>query len=147
MPTRIMNFLHDSVVTPDVPPILGTSFNVADIHVHDLQAMLVEFQRQNRNFYGIVEGIHVRVDNIAGGAAKITLRLCLDPDGDFSVVPDVSADLAPGVTTTDSGCAAVSVQLPLFQILGGPGNGNLYLFAKLDAGTADFTGSCITWRE
>jgi len=39
------------------------------------------------------------------------------------------------------------VRLPLFQILNAPGNGNLYLFAKLDAGTATFAQACITWHE
>jgi hypothetical protein len=31
--------------------------------------------------------------------------------------------------------------------LGGPGNGELYLFAKVDAGTPSFAQSCVTWQE
>jgi hypothetical protein len=32
----------------------------------------------------------------------------------------------------------------MFQIFGG---GNLYVFAKVDSGSADFAQSCITWQE
>ena len=65
------------------------------------------------------------------------------------LVPDTEAELVPGVTTTTTQCAAFSVGLPLFQILAGPGNGNLYLFAKVDDATQvpTFAQSCITWQE
>jgi hypothetical protein len=147
MPTRITHFLHDNIVAPDVPPALGTAFAAADVHVHDLTAALPDFQKNKANFRGIVEGIHIRVENIAGGAAKVTMRLCADADGDFVLVPDTEADIAVGLTTADSGCVAFKVGLPIFQVLGGPGNGELFLFAKLDAGTADYAQSCITWTE
>ena len=141
----VTHFIHDSVVAPAVVPALGTSFDVADVHVHDLQTKLPEFMSA-RNFRGIVAGIHVRLTDIVT-ATKATLRLCADPEGDFTLVPDVEATLATGITTTDSGCVAVKVDLPLFQVLGGPGNGSLYLFAKVDAGSANFAQSCITWQE
>lgn len=146
MPTRILHFIHDSVVAPGTPPVLGAAFNTADVHVHNLQADLVEFQRNNRNFQGIVEGLHVRVTNL-GAATKITVRICADPEGDLILVPDTEATLAVGITTATAACAAFKIQLPLFQILGGPGNGNLYVFAKVDAGTPNFAQSCLTWME
>jgi len=146
MPTRITNFLHDSLVAPAVPPVLGTAFSTADVHAHDLQALLQPFQRESRNFRGIVEGLHVRLTNI-GTATKLTIRICADPNGDFTLVPDTEATLVPGVTTATSACAAFKVQLPLFQILSGPGNGTLYVFAKVDADTPNFAQSCLTWRE
>ena len=54
-----------------------------------------------------------------------------------------------GVTTTTTQCAAFSVKLPLFQILNAPGNGSLFLFAKVDDATVapTFAQSCITWQE
>lgn len=146
MPTRILHFIHDSVVTPGTPPVLGTSFNTADVHVHDLQAQLVEFQKNNRNFQGIVEGLHVQLTNI-GAATKVTIRICADPEGDLVLVPDTEATLSTGITTPTSGCVAFQIGIPLFQILGGPGNGNLYVFAKVDAGTPTFARSCLTWME
>jgi hypothetical protein len=146
MPTRITNFLHDSLQTG--AQVLGTSFNTADVHVHDLTATLPDFQRTGRNFYGIVEGIHVRLTS-AGSPTKVTIRVCADADGDYTLVPDTEATLVAGVTTATSKCAAFSVGIPIFQILAGPGNGSLYLFAKVDDGTGNpvLAQTCITWRE
>jgi hypothetical protein len=146
MPTRITNFLHDSLQTG--VQVLGTSFNTADVHVHDLTATLPDFQRTGRNFYGIVEGIHVRLTS-AGSPTKVTIRVCADADGDYTLVPDTEATLVAGVTTATSKCAAFSVGIPIFQILAGPGNGSLYLFAKVDDGTGNpvLAQTCITWRE
>ena len=146
MPTRITNFLHDSLQTG--AQVLGTSFNTSDVHVHDLTATLPDFQRTGRNFYGIVEGIHVRLTS-AGSPTKVTIRVCADADGDYTLVPDTEATLVAGVTTATAKCAAFSVGIPIFQILGGPGNGSLYLFAKVDDGTGNpvLAQTCITWRE
>lgn len=147
MPARIRHFLHDSVQAPAVPPVLGTAFATADVHVHDLTAGEVPFLA-NRAFEGVVAGIHVRLTNAgAPSATKVTIRLCADADGDYTLVPDTEADLVAGVTTTTSQCAAFSVKLPLFQIL--DTTGNLYLFAKVDDATSNpnFAQSCITWSE
>ena len=146
MPTRITHFLHDSLVVPDVPPALGTAFDVADVHAHDLQAGMAPLIASKRTFSGIVNGIHVRVTNVVT-ATKVSIKLCADPTGDFTLVPAVEATIDPGITTANAGCAAFAVNLPLFQVLGPIGNGTLYLFAKVDAGSADFAQSCITWQE
>lgn len=150
MPTRITNFIHDSVVEPDSAPVLGNAFDAADVHNHDLQASLPAMQRNKRNFQGIVEGIHVRL--VSGGApsaTKVTIRVCADAAGNLTLVPDTTADLVAGIGDANTQCAAFSVGIPLFQILAGPGNGNLYLFAKVDNATTapTFAQSCITWRE
>ena len=147
MPTRITNFLHDSVVEPDPAPVLGTAFDLADVHSHNLTATLPTFQRNGRNYYGIVEGIHIRLTSIAGGATKLTFRITLDAAGDRIVVPDTEATIVTGITTATTGAVAFSVKIPIFQILNSPGNGTLYLFAKLDAGTASWSESVLTWRE
>ena len=41
MPTRILHFIHDSLVAPAVPPVLGAVFSTADVHVHDLHATIL----------------------------------------------------------------------------------------------------------
>ena len=144
MPTRITNFLHDSVQAPDTPPVLGTAYNTADVHVHDMTGDLPAFKGAG-NFHGIIEGIHVKL-TAASTPTKVTIRLCLDADGDVTVVPDTEADLVAGISTAAEKCAAFSVRLPVFQIFAAT-NRNLYLFAKVDSGTANFAQSCITWRE
>ena len=147
MPTRITNFLHDSVVEPGSAPVLGTAFDLADIHSHDLTATLPTFQRNGRNYYGIVESVYLRLASIAGGATKITFRVTLDAAGDRIAVPDTEATIATGITTATEGCAVFKVAIPIFQTMSAPGNGNLYLFAQLDAGSASWVESVITWRE
>ena len=57
MPTRITHFLHDSTVTGT--QTLGTAFDAADVHAHDLQLYLPAFQKDARNYRGLLEGIHV----------------------------------------------------------------------------------------
>lgn len=142
MPSRITNFLHDSLVIPGSPPTLGTSFTTANVHVHDMALALPPYKGAGR-FSGIVEGIHVRVTGISG-ATKLTVKVCLDSNLDITLVPDTEATIALGTTTANSGCVAFSVGIPLFQILGG---NTLYLAVKTDAGSAVLAQSCITWRE
>ena len=143
MPSKITNFLHDSVVAPNPAPVLGAAFDTADVHVHDLTLRLPAFQRVG-SFSGTVEGIHVHLTSVAGGATKAFLKICLDANGDFAVVPTVEVPLDAGITTANSACVAVAVRLPVSQALGGT---TVYLFARLDAGTATMAQSCITWRE
>ena len=142
MPARIKSFFHDSLVAPGSPPALGTSFNTADVHVHDLLAGAVPF-KVNGPFGARVEALHVQVTDIVT-ATKLTVKLSLDPDGDLTLVPATEAALDPGITTIDSGCVAIKVGIPVFQILGGS---TVYLFAHVDAGSADLAQSCVTWSE
>ncbi len=113
MPTRITNFLHDSIQTG--AQVLGTAFDVNDVHVHDMTEGLPDFQRTGRNFYGIVEGIHIRLTS-ATSPTKVTIRLCADASGDLGRIPDTEADLVAGITTDSSKCAASPVRLPTSQL-------------------------------
>jgi hypothetical protein len=143
MPARIKSFFHDNlVVSGGSPPALGTSFNTADVHVHDLLAGAVPF-KVNGPFAARVEALHIRVTDIVT-ATKLTVKLSLDPNGDITLVPATEAALDPGITTADSGCVAIKVGIPVFQILGGS---TVYLFAHVDAGSANLAQSCVTWSE
>jgi len=62
------------------------------------------------------------------------------------VVPDTEATIATGITTTNSGVVSYSVKVPITQILTTE-TGNVYLYAKVDNGTAVFTESIIQWTE
>jgi hypothetical protein len=144
MPTRITNFIHDSTQAPDTAPVLGTAFDTADVHVHDMTGDLPAFKGAGL-YHGIVDAIFVKLTS-ASTPTKITIRLCLDAAGDEVVVPDTEANLVAGITTAATKCAAFSVGIPIVQLFDATKR-NLYLFAKLDAGTADFEQSVITWRE
>lgn len=148
MPTRITRFLHSSTITPGSAPVLGTGFSAADVHVHDMTLYLPDFQRQGANYRGIVEGIHIELAS-ASSPTTVTIRVCSDAAGNTSLVPDTTATLVAGIGAAATKCAAFSVKLPIFQTDGGPGNGNLYLFAHVDnaTGNPEFKSSTITWME
>jgi len=152
MPTRITHFLHPSDVTGS--EAVATSFNTTARHTHDLQQHLVAFQKNKRNYRGIIEGIHVFLTT-GGGASqptKITMRLCMDSFGDEVLVPDTEATIVSGITNATSHSVAYSVKLPIFQLNNlatGPGNGEVFLFVKVDDATRSpvFARSIITWME
>lgn len=144
MPTRITNFIHDSQQAPGSAPVLGTSFDAADVHTHDLTGDLPAFKGAGL-YHGMVDAIFVKL-TAASTPTKVTIRLCLDANGDEVVVPDTEADLVAGITTAATKCAVFSVGIPIVQLFDATKR-NLFLFAKVDSGTATFAQSVITWRE
>lgn len=144
MATRITHFLHESSVTG--AQVLGTSFDVADVHVHDMTAGAPPFQ-QAIPYQGMGGGVYITLTN-AAASSKVTVRICADAAGDVTVVPDTTADLVAGITTAAQKCATFSLQtFPLFNTEKGVGEGNLYLFAHVDAGTPTFAKTVIAWWE
>lgn len=147
MPARMRHFFHHNDVTGS--QVLGTGFTLANVHVHDLNDGVVPFLA-DRNFLGRIDSIQVVLTNLGGGGGpptKVTIRLTEDAGGDVVIVPDTEADLVTGITTATTGCAVFKVGTIIRQDLGGPGNGNFYLFAKVDGGTATFAGTQIAWSE
>jgi hypothetical protein len=146
MPTRITHFLHKSDVTG--AQAVGTAFNTTARHTHSLlvAANAPDFQLR-ANYLGIMQGLQIYLTTLAGGATSVTVRITQDAAGDVVCVPDTTATLATGVTTAATGSAMFKIDLPIHQDLGGPGNGTFYVFVKVNAGTAVFSGSMITWME
>lgn len=138
---KVGQFLHDSFVIQNVAAV-DTNYNVARVHQHNMYA---ETAIAGNQFKDRIESILVNFTGVGGGAAKVTIRLCMDPNGDYSVVPDTTANLSFGVTTANSACAAFYYGAPIKNIIGN--NDQLFLFVKLDAGTATLAASCVTWSE
>ncbi|UCG41922.1 MAG: hypothetical protein JSU73_08510 [candidate division WOR-3 bacterium] len=145
MATRINHFIHRSRVSPPVKPVLGTSFNAADVHVHDLSASQPRILAASSFWYGILGGLVVKVTN-AALSTKITIRICADAQGDTVIIPDTEADLVAGITTATTKTATYRIDLPVEQPVA-KGDANFYVFAKVDAGTPNFDSSIITWME
>ena len=145
MATKITHFLHHNPVTGT--EAVGTAFDLNAVHAHDLLADLPDSMRAV-NFRGIINGLQIVLTS-AASATKVTIRLCEDAAGDIVLVPDTEADLVAGLTTATTKCAMFSVDMPMWQDLGGPGNGTLYLFVKVDDATSNpvFTGSECFWQE
>ena len=142
MPSRIVTFFHNSRKVEQHSAV-GTAFDKTKDHAHDL---LAGNSNLGRKYGARSESVVIRVSAIAGGATKLTFRMCLDADGDHTVVPDTEAALVTGLTTAASGCVAFSIKLPVFQVLSGE-TGTVYLFFKTDAGTVQVEESTVTWSE
>ncbi|UCC74388.1 MAG: hypothetical protein JSV86_07475, partial [Gemmatimonadota bacterium] len=70
-----------------------------------------------------------------------------DANGDVILIPDTEATLATGITTATTGSAMFSIDLPCYQLENFPGNGTLYVFAKVDADTPTWSESVLVWSE
>lgn len=144
MATRITHFLHSSSVTG--AQVLGAALNAADVHIHNMTENAPPFQ-QAQPFQGMAGGVTVTLTGDAT-PAKLTVRICADAAGDVVLVPDTVADLVAGLTTVTTKCATFSLQtFPLFNTETGVGEGKLFLFASVDAGTPTFAKSVISWWE
>ena len=142
MPAKIASFFHESLVTGSAVA-LGTTYNTSDVHAHDLLSGAVPY-KVNGPYSGRVTGLHIHLHNVAAGAANIDLKICVDAGGDTALVPNTRCPLDFGITTANQASAALKIDLPLFHVLSG---GTFYVFAKLDAGTATWVQSLLTWTE
>jgi hypothetical protein len=145
MAAPIRAFFHSSQVsTPRLA--VGDAFAPANVHNHNLLADVVAFMA-GRAFNYAMEAIVVQVSALAAGPpTTITMRLCLDAAGDNTVIPDTTATIAVGLTTTTVGAVAYSVKVPIAQTMAGE-LGNFYLFVHGDTGTFTLDSSTITWSE
>lgn len=142
---KVGKYYNASTITSTVAAN-GTSFDKTKFHLHNLNSMLTPPFNGPGQFKGFIEGLYVRVTNIAGGSAapKITARLCCDANGDFTFLPDTEATLALGLTGTALGVCAYEFKLPLNQFFS---TDEVYLFIKIDQGTCTLENSCIIWSE
>lgn len=143
MTASIRSFFHVSQNTAEETSV-GNAYNSSKYHQHDMHDGEVSWLAR-APFAARVEGIVVKVKTISG-ASKITVRLCLDSTGNFSVVPDVEATISTGIGTTTEGTVAFSVDMPVFQNTTGETDA-LYLFFKTDSGTVTVEETRITWSE
>jgi hypothetical protein len=150
---KVGTYFHDSLNTTAVAAV-GTTFDVAKFHLHDLIPDQTFPNSAPNRFPGVtrktlfnnrIEGLHVRLTSIAGGAANVTCRITADAAGDFVLMPDTEAAISTGITTTTSGCVAYSIGIPFFGIVNS--DSKFYLWVKTDAGTVTLAQSCITWSE
>lgn len=142
MPNKTVGFFHSSIQSPSPAPALGTAFNAADVHVHNLLSGAVPFLSSGP-VQGRFEALHVHLHNIAGGATACVVKVCLDANGDNAIIPATSCPIDPAITTAGQGNIALKIGIPIVALTGG----TFYVFARLDAGTADYVTSILTWTE
>jgi hypothetical protein len=142
MPTRITNFLHVSQTTGTTA--LTTAFGTA--RTHDLAAFRPVFQ-QAPFWVGILDTVNIHVHAIAGGCAKLTVRVTSDAAGNEAIVPDTEATIALGIGTATTGSVAFSAGVGITNQNPTQTDALVYVWVKTDAGTANLKEATITWRE
>ncbi len=127
---------------------IGTSYDLAKTHSHDLLSNTPAFQR-NATWRGYLESITVLTSSWAGGTppTSITLAVTADAAGDIVLVPSTTATLEAALTTASSGGAAFKVATPLTIVAGSAGDGTLYIHVKTDSGTLTLDNTTVIWSE
>jgi hypothetical protein len=90
----------------------------------------------------IQSSIFVDLTTIAGGATKTTIRITSDAAGDVSLVPDTEAVLSLGIATATKGSSVYKT-----DVVVPAGSKTVYVWAKLDAGTAILAKVTVTGTE
>jgi len=123
------------VSTGTITTALSTSF-VAPIGINILSnpasgTSSIEIPKAAK--FGVkLSSIYIHVHAIAGGCAKLTVRVSPDAAGDEILVPDTQATIATGYTTPSRGGVVFKVDVDAW--LETP---TLYVTVKTDAGTAN----------
>ena len=136
-------FLHSVVNQTDIASV-GTSYDLAKKHTFDLK---VATSAGTANpFRAFLRSMFFRCTSIAGGAAKVTIRICTDEDGDFTILGDTEVALDLGINTATTGCAQILFDdYPFWEYINN--SDTVYAFYKVDAGTATIDVAQINWSE
>ena len=134
--------VYSTTVTTDRTSV-GTSFDKTKNHLHNLNAGHPT-RISGQKFVGRLGTLFIHVTSIASSAAKLTVRVSRDSDGDELVMPDVDATIATGVTTATDGSVAIDINVPYVE----PNNtDSMYVMMKTDAGTVTLSESTFTWSD
>jgi len=123
---------------------VGNAFDAAKDHEHELysNSFPADNSQATSAFMGYIEGIRINLSSISG-ASEITMRVCFDGDGDEVFIPDTTASISTGITTSTVGSVAYSVKIPVrHETADGK---SLYVFFKTNAGTVTVNESIINW--
>lgn len=150
---KVGTYYHSSLNSTAIAAV-GTTYDAAKFHLHNLIPASEEpssfpprFPGRTRTikFASKIEGLHVRVTNIAGGATKLICRITEDAGGDVPLVPDTEATISLGITAATTGMVAYKVGIPLFGIV--TADSEFWVWVKTDSGTVTLANSLLTWSE
>lgn len=85
--------------------------------------------------------LHIQLTSIVS-AANVVLYLAADSSGDHAITDELTVPIVVGATTSSDGGANVALDLPYATLPEGT-EGDLWLVAKLDAGSATATPALV----
>ena len=130
------NFIHQVSSTTDVAAV-GTSYNAAKY-----SSVRLRTTADPTRVGAILSGVYVKVKTIAGGAAKLSIQISTDVNGDNIIIPSSEADLSTGVTTATVGAAVYDLAIDYAST-----SDQIYIWYKTDAGTVTVDSVEVSWRE
>jgi hypothetical protein len=134
-------YLHSVTNDSDIAAV-GTAYNLAKFHSIQLQAA-GGMNMQGQPYKNFLRSMIIKAKSLAGGAAKVTFRLCSDATGDTCVVGDTEVVFDLGITTVTEGTAQILFDdYPFFEE-----DDTIFVFYKVDAGTATIDFAQINWSE
>ena len=84
---------------------------------------------------------------IAGGCAKLTVRVTSDSAGNESIVPDTEATIATGIGVGTQGSVVFAAGVGLTNLNPTQTDALVYVWVKTDVGSCNLKESTLTWRE
>jgi hypothetical protein len=138
------HFYHEVQSTDDVA--VTDAFNVlnrTDIALHDF-SQTTGVQKVGGPFVGKLEGLVIRVKNIAGGATKLIIKITHSVVGSQVIIPDTEATIALEIGTTTEGGVAYKFDFPYVH-----NDDQLHIFYKTDAAASTLTVDALElyWSE
>ena len=85
-----------------------------------------------------IKSIQIKLSNLSGSPSTVSVLISSDTTGDGIIIPDETATISQGLTTTNSGQAVISIDVPLHA-----NTEDWTIFYKLDSGTADIVDTII----
>ena len=133
---KVGSFLHQVSSTTDVAAV-GSSYNAAKY-----SSVRLRTTADPTRVGAILSGVYVKVKTIAGGAAKLSIQISTDVNGDSIIIPSSEADLSTGVTTATVGAAVYDLEIDYVS-----SSDQIYIWYKTDAGTVTVDSVEVSWRE
>lgn len=148
---KVGKFYHYPYTVPQTTVTLSTSYDVNN------KVNITMDGTQDRDFpwRGYLESLLFGVSNIAGGCSKITCRICVDDQGQYSSVGDFEVPIDFGITDPTAGTCQAILGIAYKNILAGLGIGGasaahaneIHVFFKCDAGSCDVDVAQCIWSE
>ena len=141
------HFLHNSAHAVNIAAT--NAYSASPARYHDITNLgTAGGGILNRSYY--LRTLYVKLDTLAGLSATptLTVRLTRDATGNDTVVGDVTASISLGVTTATEGAVTIAIDF-VYSHNGTSGiiDNNLFLFWKLDQGTANVRRIELTTEE
>jgi hypothetical protein len=143
------HFLHNSAHAVNLPAT--TAYSTTPVQYHDITNLgTAGGGILNRSYY--LRTLYIKLDTLAvapNTPTTLTVRLTRDIAGNDTVVGDTTASISYGITTATEGAVTIAIDFVYsHNSVGGalPDN-NLYLFWKVDKGTAQVRRIELTTEE